>query len=64
MPLVNVNKIVDEHFRGAPSIISIDTEGLDLEILKTFDFNRHRPPIIFARRLFSIPPKWTAESLT
>jgi hypothetical protein len=51
MRLVNVNKIMEEHFHGAPSIVSIDTEGLDLEILKSLDFDRYRPPIICAETL-------------
>jgi FkbM family methyltransferase len=51
MPLVNINKIMEEHFRDAPSIVSIDTEGLDLEILKSLDFERYRPPILCAETL-------------
>ncbi len=51
MRLVNINKIMEEHFRGAPSIVSIDTEGLDLEIVKSLDFERYRPPILCAETL-------------
>ncbi len=51
MPLVNINRILEEHFGGAPSIVSIDTEGLDLEILKALDFERYRPPILCAETL-------------
>src|SRR5262249_3569479 len=46
MSLVNINKVMDEHFHGAPTFVSIDTEGLDLDILKSLDFNRFRPSIL------------------
>ena len=42
MPLVNINKIIGEHFRGAPDFLSVDTEGLDFDILKSVDFDRFR----------------------
>ena len=49
MPLVNINKVIAEHFpETAPDLLSIDTEGLDLTILKTLDFGRHRPRVIVA----------------
>lgn len=43
MPLVNINKVIAQQFGKAPDFISIDIEGLDLDILKTFDFTRYRP---------------------
>jgi FkbM family methyltransferase len=47
MPLVNVNEVLDEHFKGgAPDFLSIDVEGLDLSILKTLDYKKHRPKVI------------------
>jgi FkbM family methyltransferase len=49
MPLVSVNDVLAQNFRrGAPSLVSIDTEGLDLAILKSLDFGRWRPPVICA----------------
>jgi FkbM family methyltransferase len=51
MPLVNINKIMDEQFHGAPSLLSIDTEGLDLDILKSLDFTRFRPKIVCVETL-------------
>jgi FkbM family methyltransferase len=45
--LVKVNEILEEHFKDrAPDIFSIDVEGLDLDILKTMDFERWRPLVI------------------
>jgi len=51
MPLVNINKIMQEQFHGAPSLLCIDTEGLDLDILKTLDFARFRPAILCVETL-------------
>lgn len=45
MPLVNINTVIKRHFKGAPALVSIDVEGLDLEILRTLDFKRHRPAV-------------------
>jgi hypothetical protein len=45
--LVNVNKILGEYFpKGGPDLFSTDTEGYDLTILKTLDFDRFRPRVI------------------
>jgi len=51
MPLVNINKIMEEQFQGAPDFLSTDTEGLDLDILKSLDFNRFRPKIVCVETL-------------
>ena len=45
-PLVPVNEVLARHFAGgAPDFVSIDVEGLDLAILRTFDFERFRPKV-------------------
>lgn len=47
MPLVPVNSILEKYFADkAPDILSLDVEGLDLEILKAMDFKEHRPMLI------------------
>jgi FkbM family methyltransferase len=51
VPLLNINDVMAEHFKGAPTFVSIDTEGMDLAILKTVDFARFRPKIICAETL-------------
>jgi FkbM family methyltransferase len=49
VPLVNVNEVMEQHFPGkGPDILSIDTEGFDLDILKSIDFSKFRPRIICA----------------
>lgn len=45
--LCNVNDIIKEHFSGeSPDFISVDVEGLDLEIVKSLDLRRYRPVVI------------------
>jgi FkbM family methyltransferase len=46
LPLVNINTIIQQHLGSAPNFLSIDTEGMDLGILKTLDFDRYRPDVI------------------
>lgn len=46
VPLIPIKQIIQEHFiTNPPNFISIDVEGLDFEIMKTFDFNNHRPEV-------------------
>ena len=52
MPLVPINKILEQYFANkAPDVISLDVEGLDLEILKAMDFVKYRPSLICVETL-------------
>lgn len=52
MPMASVDDVIAANFGGgAPSLLSIDTEGLDLAILKTLDFHRFRPPVVCVETL-------------
>jgi FkbM family methyltransferase len=51
IPLVNINKVLAEHFEGAPNLFSIDVEGLDLAILESLDFTRFRPQVFCVETL-------------
>jgi hypothetical protein len=51
MPLININKVLADHFQAPPTFISLDTEGLDLAILKSLDFARFRAPILCVETL-------------
>jgi FkbM family methyltransferase len=53
LPLLNINDVMAQHFGGAPTVLSVDTEGLDLAILKGLDYGRFRPKIICAETLIS-----------
>jgi len=44
-----INAVVERYFGGkAPDFVSIDCEGLDFAILRTFDFEHYRPLFICA----------------
>lgn len=43
---INYNTIVDQYLGKAPTILSIDIEGKDLEILKSIDMEKNRPTLI------------------
>ncbi|MEJ2724564.1 MAG: FkbM family methyltransferase [Deltaproteobacteria bacterium] len=45
IPLVSVNNVIQEYFSDCPNFVSLDAEGLDRPILKTFNFSRFRPEI-------------------
>jgi FkbM family methyltransferase len=51
MPMLDINEVMSKHFGGPPTFLSIDTEGMDLAILKTIDFKRFRPQVICAETL-------------
>ena len=44
--LKTVNGIIETHFDKTPDFISIDVEGLDLDILQSIDYNRYKPEVI------------------
>jgi hypothetical protein len=51
MPLLDINQVMDEHFKRAPAFLSVDTQGLELAILKSIDYGRFRPEVICAETL-------------
>jgi hypothetical protein len=46
VPLLNINELMRKHWNGPPNLLSIDTEGFDLPILRSLDFKRMRPDVI------------------
>jgi len=46
IPLMNINTIIETHFKSPPNIISIDIEGMDFEVIKSLDFSKHAPDMI------------------
>jgi FkbM family methyltransferase len=55
VPLVNINQVMSDYFNPHPNIISLDVEGLDLEILKGLNFERFKPEVICVESItFSI----------
>jgi FkbM family methyltransferase len=45
IPLLDINDVIEKYFTECPDFISIDVEGWDLKILKTFDFEKHSPAV-------------------
>lgn len=46
-----INQVLEEYFESAPDFVSIDVEGMDLSILKGFDFERFRPKVFCVETL-------------
>ena len=61
VPLLNINDVMAEHFQGAPTFVSIDVEGLDLEILRSIDFARFRPKAFCVETLIANSRKQRTE---
>lgn len=53
MPLLDINRVMAEHFGGAPTYVSIDAEGMHLDLLKAIDYKRFRPVVICVETLVS-----------
>ena len=45
LPILSINEAIASHFDQAPNFVSLDTEGLDEQILESFDFSRCRPEV-------------------
>lgn len=46
VPLVNINDLIKQNFETFPDFMSIDIEGLDLEVLKSLDFASLPIPVL------------------
>lgn len=57
VPLLPVNEVLERHFDARPDLVSIDVEGLDFEILKSFDFSRFRPAVFCVETLTYVEDK-------
>ncbi len=58
IPFLEVNEVLQKYYDPCPDFISVDVEGLDLEILKTIDFNRFQPYIFCVETIsFSVDNK-------
>ena len=61
MPLVPVNEVIAQQFpAGVPDLLSVDVEGLDLEILRSLDFTKFAPRVVCVETDNSISDESTA----
>ncbi|HEY3380589.1 MAG TPA: FkbM family methyltransferase [Vicinamibacterales bacterium] len=51
MPLIAVNHVIAQCLGKAPDLLSIDVEGLDLDILRTLDFVAFKPGAVIAETI-------------
>ncbi len=55
MPLLDINRVMREHFPdgGAPTFLSIDAEGIHLDLAKAIDYEKQRPVVVCIETLVS-----------
>jgi FkbM family methyltransferase len=46
LPLLGINGLMQKHWGGPPTLLSIDVEGLELPILQSIDWKRYRPAVV------------------
>lgn len=62
VPIRNINAVIGENFDGAPELVSLDVEGLDLAVLQSLDFSRYRP-LVFCVETLSYTENQTERKL-
>lgn len=45
IPMNTINEILSKYFQKSPELVSMDIEGWDLKIMKTWDFSKFRPKV-------------------
>ena len=51
VPLYSINDIIAQHCPSTPNLVSLDTEGMDEEIISKFDFSRFQPELFCVERV-------------
>lgn len=51
IPCLTVTELIERYFPSQPTFVSIDCEGLDVQILKSINFMKNRPGIISVETL-------------
>jgi FkbM family methyltransferase len=66
VPLVPLAKILDDNLRPGERLdfFDIDVEGLDLEVLKTNDWNKYRPKIVLIETNLAINEDITSDTVS
>jgi FkbM family methyltransferase len=58
-----INEVIAENFTQTPNLVSIDTEGLDYQILKSLDFEKFRPEV-FCIETITYSPELKGKKVT
>jgi hypothetical protein len=58
---ITVNEIIDKYLEEAPTLINIDIEGKDMEILESINWEKYRPFIIIIE-MIHYEPRLVVES--
>lgn len=45
VPLWTINEVMKDHLQSGVNLVSVDVEGLDFEIIKSFDFEKYQPEV-------------------
>ena len=61
--LENINSIIESYFKSTPDFISIDVEGLDIDILESLDFKKFRPKV-FCIETLTFSPTGNGQKIT
>lgn len=46
LPLLDINGLMQKQWGGAPHLLSVDTEGFELPILRSLNWKRYRPAVV------------------
>lgn len=52
MKLIDINELMGTYFTPWPNLVSLDVEGLDLEIMKTIQWEKYKPEIFCVETLW------------
>ena len=59
VPIIGINALMKEYFPDTPpTVLSIDAEGVDIQILRALNYNLYRPEIIIVETIDYVP--WIA----
>lgn len=48
---ISINRIIEKYFEKAPTFISIDIEGQEIELINSIDFEKYRPLVIIVESI-------------
>lgn len=64
VPLLNINAVFAEHFAGGtPDYVSLDVEGFEVPILRSVNFEKHRPKAVCVETLVAGTPGQKLEAV-